>query len=1214
MRKNLLAILLLTVLIACNKNVVSTKTHSNKENRKDGKSEREDRSDAAEAMDFWARARTFPDGIFPTKNLQTAFNQREIQRLREDDAIILPNWRSLGPANIAGRMLCLAFHPTDSLVLWAGSASGGLWKTTTGGVGQNAWQRVKTGFPVLGVSSIAVSSDAKTIFIGTGEVYNNVKTGSGSSVRTQRGSYGIGILKSTDGGETWTKSLDWSQNDLRGVQKILINPVNPNTVFAATTEGVFRSYDAGKNWSVVNPTPMAVDLDYATNDTSRLYTTFGCLNNAENGIFRSLDGGSTWRKLTAGLPSNYSGKAMLHVVENQSTTIYASIANAEQQIGLFKSTNSGDSWTQLNSTDVSLYQGWFAHDVAVSPKNPNLVLHVGVDAWFSTNSGDNFSQISDWSNIPLGRTVDVNGSYIHADIHAVYFSPFNPNRAYFVSDGGIYKNDNIERAFQTPPSGFQQLNGGLQTTQFYANFSNSQQDSVFAIGGMQDNWTAIYDGQPNWVRVIGGDGMTTAIHPQDDNIVFGSYQYLNIMRSTDRGANFLSADLNARGGSSVFNAPFEMAPSKPDVIYAGSEMILRSNDAGVSFSEIGSTIDSANSINTIAVNPLRDNSLLIATFPTVRSVAKIFKSTNGGQNTVRATGLPNRVFTDIAYHPKDTNTALVTLSGFGVQHVYRTTDGGLSWQPFGAGLPDVPTNTVLFDPIRPQFVYIGNDLGVYYSTDSGATWHPLSNIGLPEACIVMHLSLSPKNQKLRAATHGNGVYEMDMLTPQHLRQPLDVVVASANMETTNQAIRTNFYLKNTRQGDTISYVLTSLRNAQLNMPTGLPLATASVPDYPFPHPLAVPFNDSIFTYKLTPTRTIDLRDGVSTYDIVLISRSILGADTTALSSPFKLLAADVNGDGTVDGVDMLLLRRFILHIDEYFRQVPQWVFVPKTYPMPSMPPPLSEIPQSYFFNPYALKNLNPFTFWVIKMGDVNNSYERNDDIRAPQNDRVDIRSEGVVLSTENVFMEEGNIYEINIKTAKSITCVGLQGTLNLKNTEGVEFLNIESNLLKNFGDANINATKNGQIAFSWNDVNNQTFDANTRLFTIKIKAKKSGQLSDYLQLNSDVTTAIAFNQNGSEKGLSLTFEKTNPNFTVEALPNPFTDVLNVKIGLNTEGSVSYSIFDELGKLMYKNKNNFKKGINNLSLNTHSINLIKSGIYFLKIETNEGSKTIKLVKM
>jgi photosystem II stability/assembly factor-like uncharacterized protein len=1218
MSRNLLTAVLLISLVACNQKWASSNIHSAKINKeKHEKDAHEDRSEAAEAMDYWSMTRSFPDGIFHAENLEAAFQQRATQLAKETD-YDFPNWRSLGPANVAGRTLCLAFHPTDSMTMWAGSASGGLWKTTSGGLGTNAWSRVTTGFPVLGVASIAVSADAKTLYLGTGEVYGSPNTGGGFGLRLQRGSYGIGILKSTDGGVTWSKSMDWTQNNMRGVQKIVLNPSRQNTVFAATTEGTYRSYDAGKNWTLVNAIPMAVDLEIAPNDTNRMYCTHGSLFNAQNGIFRSLDGGTTWTKLTVGLPMNYTGKTHLTVVPSEPNTLYASVANAESQIGLFKSINGGDSWTMLNDDNVALYQGWYSHDVAVCPTNPNCVIHVGIDAHFSANAGVNFSKISNWYTMPFGRSPDVTGNYIHADIHAVYFSPFNPNKTYFVGDGGIYKNDNFQPLIQGQELSFQQINNGLQTSQFYANFSNSQQDSVFAIGGMQDNWTAIYDGQANWIRVIGGDGMCTAIHPQNDNIVFGSYQYLNLARSEDRGQQFWGINMGGNGGSAVFNGPFEFAPSNPSVMYAGAERILRSNDTGLNFLDGAFLVDSSNSINTIAVNPKRENSLLVATFPTVRNTAKILKSTDGGNTVSLVLGLPNRVFTDIAFAPNDTNVVLATVSGFGTEHVYKSSDGGFSWQPFGAGLPDIPTNTVVFDPIYPNFVYVGNDLGVYFSTNAGLTWGPLSNSGLPEACIVMHLSLSPKNRKLRAATHGNGVYEMDILTPQNLRQAMQTLFTSTNLEGTNMPIRTNYFLKKTRQGDTLDYLLSAANNARLTIPTGLPPSPTAVPDYPFPHPLAVPFNDSTFIYKITPTRTIDLRDGVTTYDIALVSRLILGIETSLLTSPLKLLAADVNGDGAIDGVDLLLLRRFVLYIDERFSEVPQWVFVPKTFTMPSVPPRLSAIPQSYFFNPYATRNPNPFAFWTVKMGDVNNSYTPTDALRNPQNSGVELRSNPVVLTTEDIFMEAGNVYDIKLKTSKSTTCMGLQGTINLKKgvyTEGSSFLNVESVALKNFGEANIYDRKNGQVTFSWNETANQIFEKNTPILTLRIKATQSGQLSEVLQLNSDITTASIFDEQGRDNPLTLNFEKSKtPDFTAEAKPNPFSEVVEVKIGTYTEGSLRYTIFDASGKEIFHNQIVVKKGDTTLKLNSAENNLTNSGIYFLKIETKSGSRTIKLSRL
>jgi hypothetical protein len=1221
MNRILFFIFLLTTIVACNPKLTTTNRQLHTPKIQD-KNAREEREEVADAMDQWAYTRTFPDGIFHSENLETAYNQRETQLLMEADPYTIPSpSKSLGPANIAGRMLCLAFHPTDSLVLWAGSASGGLWKSTTGGLGANAWKRIKTGFPVLGVASIAVAPDGKTIYVGTGEVYGYRNTIGGiGGIRTQRGSYGIGILKSEDGGLTWSKSIDWAENNLRGVQKIVLNPRRPSTVFAATTEGVYRSYDAGQNWTLVNPTLMVVDLDIAPNDTNRIYCTFGSLNNPQNGIFRSLNGGTTWTKLTVGLPTTYSGKALLTIAPSEPNVLFASIAEAEQQIGLFKSTNGGDTWTLLNANNIAQYQGWYSHDVAVHPQSPNFVVHVGINAVISADGGTRFGTMSTSNDIPFGRAVETVGSYMHADIHAVYFSPFNPNKTYFLTDGGIYKNDNIKAYTPSYDFSFQQLNGGLQTTQFYASFSNSQQDANFAIGGMQDNWTAIYDGQPNWNRVIGGDGMNTAIYPKNDSISFGSYQYLGIVRTKNRGEYFENVALNQNIGNTVFNAPFVIAPSKPTVMYAGSERILRSKDLGLTFSSNIPPIDSANSINAIAVNPRRDSSLFVATFPMVTSVAKLFKTTQAGENPIRVQGLPNRVFTDIAIDQKDTNNVFVTLGGFGTAHLYKSTNGGLSFQETGIGLPDVPTNTVLLDSADQRFVYVGNDLGVYYSTDSGKYFIPFRSLGLPDVCLVMDLSISIKNRQLRVATHGNGVYETDLLQYWGIIDQFWNFSASAYQAISNAPIKADFVYIKTVARDTIGQDLnTRQSNARL------PSLRANVSDYPYPHPLAdVPFIDTLFDYKISPRRTTSKRGGVTTLDIAIIARSILGTDTVLSSNPYKMVAADISGDGTIDGVDMLLLRRFILNVDTQFRLVPHWVFIPKAYTLPATPPRLSEILQSYYVNPNALGNPNLFDFWAVKIGDVNNSYDASfDGIREAPNDQVLTRSEGLTLTTDNIFLEEGTIYDIPIKASKSTTCMGFQGTFCLKNalyTEGVSFIDLESSTLDYFDKNNFNASKTGQIAFSWNANKNQELDTKNPLLTLRFKAQKSGQLSDILQLNSDITPALFFDEKGIEKTVSLKFEKANPNFTVEVQPNPFSDVLNIKIGSviarneATEGSLSYSIFDNSGKLLHKNQGTIKKGSTVLSLNAASVNMIQSGVYFLKIEMEGGVKTVKIVKI
>ncbi|MEO1438373.1 MAG: hypothetical protein AAFV80_22720, partial [Bacteroidota bacterium] len=458
-------------------------------------------SGAGQAMDFFTMARTFPDGKYSSKAYKKAFRQKQLDRALKAG----PNpsdWNAIGPFNIGGRTLCIGFNHQDDETLWIGTASGGLWRTYVAGEGVGAWERVETGFPVLGVASIWVSpTDSNTIVIGTGEVYNGEDASPGVTVRTTRGSYGVGILKTTDGGETWTKTLDWNLEDLTGVQAIEPNPLNQNTLFAATTEGLYVSYNTGYSWTLVDNQDMAVDLWISPADTNRILLSNGSFNHPNSGVRFSPDYGQTW--FTTILPTGYTGKTKLAGAPSNPDFVYASVADDFESIGLYLSVDGGFSWTLVNDEDVARWQGWYAHDIAVKPDNANTFIYVGIDAWRSTNAGIFLDKRSNWTSWTFG-TVPEGGpeggpDYVHADIHAVYYHPNFTNRVYFATDGGVFVSEDNGTTFAG-------RNGGLQNTQFYANFDNAAWDSTLAIGGMQDNSTAIYRGGREWQRVIGGDG------------------------------------------------------------------------------------------------------------------------------------------------------------------------------------------------------------------------------------------------------------------------------------------------------------------------------------------------------------------------------------------------------------------------------------------------------------------------------------------------------------------------------------------------------------------------------------------------------------------------------------------------------------------------------------------------------------------------------------
>ncbi len=347
-------------------------------------------SEAFEALVFWNRQRAYPNRDIPRQGLVRVFEEEQALNVARKGADV-PPWEPLGPHNIGGRTLALAINPQHPSTIYAGSASGGVWRSYSGGLGARAWQRVPTGFPVLGVSAIAIApDDTSTLYLGTGEVYRYQNTERGLAWRTTRGSYGLGILKSTDAGATWTKSLDWSYDQRRGVQMIRLNPRNSRAVWAATTEGVLVSYDAGATWRTALDVVMATDVLINPADTSIVFAACGNLGSEGHGLYRSRDAGATWDKLENGLPLEYGGKALLAMYAGDPDLIYASIGNGFTSgagTWLARTTDGGDTWEVVSQEDYATYQGWFAHFVGIRPDDPQRLILGGVNLWRSDDGG-----------------------------------------------------------------------------------------------------------------------------------------------------------------------------------------------------------------------------------------------------------------------------------------------------------------------------------------------------------------------------------------------------------------------------------------------------------------------------------------------------------------------------------------------------------------------------------------------------------------------------------------------------------------------------------------------------------------------------------------------------------------------------------------------------------------------------------------------------------
>lgn len=707
------------------------------------------------AMEQFSKIQAYPDGV-PTSGYMDAYREHS-KALKTQVNSREANWTAMGPLNTAGRCLTIGINPQDANTIYVGSASGGLWRSRDLGLNLT-WERIETGFPVLGVSTIAFADqDSTVMLIGTGEVYNVEVTGNDGAYRATRGSYGIGILKSLDGGQTWSHSLDWSYSQNEGVWMIKIAKTDPNIVYAGTTQGVLKSTDQGETWENVFENPLVTDVEIDPTDPEKIVIACGNFDTPGKGIYTSDDGGNTWVQST-GVPASFNGKILLAQSSSDPNIVYASVGNgfsgADGFTWLLRSEDGGQNFELRNETDYSRWQGWFSHDVSIHPTNPNEVITVGINIFKSTDAGDYLREISN-GGVTLGD-VDILGpdgppNFSHSDHHFVLHHPEVEDLVLFGNDGGVYLSFDGGETFRS-------ANAGLQTTQFYNGFSVSDTETNIALGGLQDNSTSQFSGSQAWSREIGGDGSWTAINQLNNDIIYGSSQNLRIAKSVNRGDNWFTRSPNLTNDNPLFIAPYVISKTNPDRMYAGARFFYRSDDGAESWIRMNNETQlNGDPIFALDVSDIDEDVVYAGTAPEDNPAA-LFNTRDGGLSFTEVSPVTNRIVNDVTVFPGQPESAIAVYSGFGTPHVFRTNDFGSSWTDISNNLPDVPTNAVIVNPFDLDEIYIGNDLGVYISKNGGDSWEPYQT-GLPTAFIAIDLKISLADNTLWVATHGNGIYQ-----------------------------------------------------------------------------------------------------------------------------------------------------------------------------------------------------------------------------------------------------------------------------------------------------------------------------------------------------------------------------------------------------------------------------------------------------------------------
>lgn len=659
-------------------------------------------------------------------------------------------WRPIGPQGFngvdgyfasgampdEGRVIAVTPHPTDPNTIYAGSASGGIWRSTNLG---DSWTPLSDTQCSLSVTSIVVDSiNPGILYAATGE--------------PNTANLGCGLLRSTDGGASWTNTgpamLQGGWVGRVALDRSTRGAVAGAILLMASTSGILRSADGGTTWTTVR-SGMHVDvIQHPANANIWYASTLSSASGRD--VLRSTDRGLTWTPLGAGtgLGATAADRIELAVSPARPGSVWAIFSDGTNSrtshIGRWDEATA--TWTALNvaatyTGDVRGDMGtqsWYNMVIAVDPTDANVIYVGGVRPFRSRDGGATFSPIA---------------SSVHVDWHTISVDPRDPRILWAGCDGGVFLSTDGGTTWRS-------RNTNLSISQFYQGISLHPTLPFVALGGTQDNGTLQWTGSPMWVGRFGGDGGPTAINPQNPNIQWYTTQWSSTAAAPSIRRHDLQAGSNVNRGAgiavagerSAFIPILRMDPVNPNKLYYTTQRVWRTANEGVAWASISPDLTGGSGhISTLAISPADTQTVWAGT-----SDGRVQVTADGGITWTNVSGgLPAAFVSDVAADPTNPQRAIVTFSGAAPTRVWLTEDRGTTWTAIGASLPNVPVNAAVF--VTANRVFVGTDVGTYEGTGPAFSFTAAVN-GLPRV-EVTDLAYNATTGRLVAATYGRGMWE-----------------------------------------------------------------------------------------------------------------------------------------------------------------------------------------------------------------------------------------------------------------------------------------------------------------------------------------------------------------------------------------------------------------------------------------------------------------------